>query len=61
MKDNPDEAYGPDVFSSIKKRMKDRSFLVRDDRKAPWREAKKREVISTIGEMWREQKRKTKS
>jgi hypothetical protein len=61
MDNTPDVVYGPDVFGSIKKRMKNRFFLVRDVRKATWREAKKHEVISTIGEMWREQKRKTKS
>ena len=59
IKSHPDDSYGPDVFNRIKKKLKGRHFLTRDDRKSPWKEAKKREVISFVGEMWKAEKKKS--
>jgi hypothetical protein len=61
IKEHPDKTYGPEVFKKIKKKLRDRFLLVRNDGKKKWREAKKNEVMSSIGEIWMEQKRKMKS
>jgi hypothetical protein len=57
VKKNPKEMYSTETFKMIKKELKGRQFLVRDDEDSPWREASNTELISCMGECWREQKK----
>jgi hypothetical protein len=65
IKENPDDAYGPPAFKAMKKQLGGDVFFVvqedEDDEDSGWREANKREIVSSIGEIWREEKFKKKS
>jgi hypothetical protein len=58
IRDNPKAFYGPPSYQIIKGLLDDRRFYIRAKSSKPWREASKKEIISELGECWREQKSK---
>lgn len=60
LKENPDSSYTPPVYKAISKRLGDRHFFTRDSDSSKWRDASKKEIITSVGEIWKEQKKKMK-
>jgi hypothetical protein len=58
VKENPSASYDPSVYNSIKKRLRDRRFFIRErsSKSSKWREATKKELISNFGEAWKDLK-----
>jgi hypothetical protein len=59
VRENPKASYGPPSYQIIKGLLDDRCFYIRAKPSSPWREASKKEIISELGECWRQQKAKT--
>mmetsp|Transcript_48691 Transcript_48691/g.117777 ORF Transcript_48691/g.117777 Transcript_48691/m.117777 type:complete len:1161 (-) Transcript_48691:152-3634(-) len=60
MKNNPDQTYSPTAYREIINdllRRKKRAFCTRDAADGQWRICNKHEVISLLGEVWRDNKR----
>ena len=60
MKNNPDQTYSPTTYRAIMNdllRRKKRAFCTRDEAGGHWRICNKHEVISLLGEVWRDVKR----
>lgn len=60
IKQNPEATYGPEAFKTVKKQLGREIFFLfledEDDDYSGWREAEKREIVSSVGEIWRHEK-----
>jgi hypothetical protein len=58
IRENPKASYGPPSYQKLKGLLDDRRFYIRATPSSPWKEASKKEIISELGECWKEQKSK---